>query len=432
MRRVTGVSKSTLPEATAAVRHPYRVILSIGGQTIAVDAPSFALANRTQKDWSWCLAASQQGQPELVVSPPAGRSASEWSRVIEREVTTLTITQHIGQAVILHAGAVADDSGQVLVLVAASGVGKSTATLALARRGMRYVTDEAVVIRPDGSIISYPKPLALRPTDADSPLKLVVGPEELGLLPAPQRLKLARIVLLDRKPGTVLPRLHQTEHIDALLELIAQSSSIDRLPRPLRSLSTLVDQCHGVQRLTYSECDDALPLLMNHLFVPARRAGRPVRRPPLDPPSQQDQLWGFLDGRIRRRPGLDIVSGDATEEGALALVANLPARLSPLGRLLWQACRQPATPDQLLGLATAELGHHANEEVLLSQALTNLCDAEVLAQGFPTPLATLMSHGSPKVSVDRSGLHGTPVREARALLPLGDDRGGRRAEGATV
>ena len=88
MRRVTGVSKSTLPEATAAVRHPYRVILSIGGQTIAVDAPSFALANRTQKDWSWCLAASQQGQPELVVSPPAGRSASEWSRVIEREVIT--------------------------------------------------------------------------------------------------------------------------------------------------------------------------------------------------------------------------------------------------------------------------------------------------------------------------------------------------------
>lgn len=403
---MSGASQSTPPTNGVGDRQPHRVMLSIGGKLIAVDAPSAALAARTRRDWSWCLAPSRDDDPAAVVAPAARMSEADWCRVIERELTTLTITQYIGAAVILHAGAVADDSGRVIVLVAASGVGKSTATLGLARRGLRYVTDETVVIRPDGEVIGYPKPLAFRRADAETPSKEIIGPEELGLAPAAERLQVARIVLLDRRPGSVPPRLRQMEHLEALLALIAQSSSVDRLARPLRALSDLVDGCHGVQRLVYSDSEDAVPLL-RRLLVTTGTPGLPRARPHLDAPSSQDDLWGFLDGRIRRRSGLDIAPGDATEDGALVLVKNLPARLSPLGRLLWQGCRQSATPEHLLSLASAELGHHPDASLLLDRALTSLCDAGILARGFPIPLARLMRPDRTEASGERPHLrHG--------------------------
>ena len=252
------------------------------------------------------------------------------------------------------------------------------------------MTDETVVILPDGEVIGYPKPLAFRPADAETPIKEVIGPEELGLAPAAERLQAARIVLLDRRPGSVPPHLRQLEHLAALLALIAQSSSVDRLPRPLRTLSELVDRCHGVQRLVYSDSEDAVPLL-RRLLVTTGTPGLPrTRRPHLDVPSPEDELWGFLDGRIRRRTGLDIAPGDSTEDGALVLVKNLPARLSPLGRLLWQGCRHSATPEHLLSLASAELGHHPDASLLVDRALTSLCDAGILARGFPVPMTRIM------------------------------------------
>ncbi|MBK6886544.1 MAG: hypothetical protein IPH03_08890 [Tetrasphaera sp.] len=60
-------------------------------------------------------------------------SEADWCRVIEREITTVTITSTSG----LRSSCMRVPSPMipvVIVLVAASGVGKSTATLGLARR----------------------------------------------------------------------------------------------------------------------------------------------------------------------------------------------------------------------------------------------------------------------------------------------------------
>ena len=56
---------------------------------------------------------------------------------------------HAGERINLHAGGVADERRRVLALVGPSGTGKTTATLALARR-LGYVSDETVSIDPAG------------------------------------------------------------------------------------------------------------------------------------------------------------------------------------------------------------------------------------------------------------------------------------------
>ena len=67
-----------------------------------------------------------------------------------------------GRRINLHAGGVADESRRVLAVVGPSGTGKTTATLALARR-LGYVSDETVSIDPDGTVAPHPKPLSVVP-----------------------------------------------------------------------------------------------------------------------------------------------------------------------------------------------------------------------------------------------------------------------------
>jgi hypothetical protein len=81
---------------------------------------------------------------------------------------------------VLHAGAVQHPSGATVVLPATSGAGKSTLTAALVAAGCRYLTDEAVLVRPDGCLVAYPKPLAL---DATSRRLLHLGDPAALLAP---------------------------------------------------------------------------------------------------------------------------------------------------------------------------------------------------------------------------------------------------------
>ncbi len=60
----------------------------------------------------------------------------------------------------VHASVVADDD-RVLVTVAESGGGKSTLAAALMSNGLRYGSDEALCLDPDGNVIPYPKPVTL-------------------------------------------------------------------------------------------------------------------------------------------------------------------------------------------------------------------------------------------------------------------------------
>lgn len=108
----------------------------------------------------------------------------------------------------VHAGAVAGRDG-VVAWPGVSGAGKSTLTAACLRAGLRYVSDEALVLS-DGSVRPYPKPLSLSgwslaavdlpglpPGAAERP----VPPAELGAAVAAPPLALRHLLRLERRPG---------------------------------------------------------------------------------------------------------------------------------------------------------------------------------------------------------------------------------------
>ena len=124
---------------------------------------------------------------------------------------------------VLHAGAVAGDGGAV-ALPGPPDAGKSTLTAALCRRGLRYVTDEAVALDGDATVHPYPKPLTLDPRSL-ALLDVPAGTAVAGHLPptavgavAPEPVPLTAVVLPERRPGAgaTLERLDPAEAALAL------------------------------------------------------------------------------------------------------------------------------------------------------------------------------------------------------------------------
>lgn len=66
----------------------------------------------------------------------------------------------------VHSGVARWNDG-VVALPAESGHGKTTLTASLVKAGFEYLSDEALVFEDDGTIVPYPKPLALSEWSAD-------------------------------------------------------------------------------------------------------------------------------------------------------------------------------------------------------------------------------------------------------------------------
>jgi hypothetical protein len=131
----------------------------------------------------------------------------------------------------VHSGVVALGTGAV-ALPATSGAGKSTLVTALCRAGAGYLSDEALVLTPDGAAQPYPKPVALSPESlAAVGLEVPAGIAAEGehLLPAAALGRAAagpvpvrHLVLAQRDPGThevALDPLPRREGLAALLTL---------------------------------------------------------------------------------------------------------------------------------------------------------------------------------------------------------------------
>jgi hypothetical protein len=75
------------------------------------------------------------------------------------------VVDEAGNRLLLHAAA-AERDGRIVILAGPEGSGKSTLVAALVRSGLRYVTDETVAVPvPAGTIVPYPKPIALHETE---------------------------------------------------------------------------------------------------------------------------------------------------------------------------------------------------------------------------------------------------------------------------
>jgi hypothetical protein len=300
------------------------VHVSALGAVVAVEAPTQVVADQVRTWWSRCLA-PESARPDATVALPNTELplTAPLAQKLTHEINLRAIDAGAGSLVMLHAGAVADAGGDTIGLVAESGVGKTTATVALARSGWGYVTDETLAIEPDATVVPLAKPLALvNGTTA----KTIVGPDQLGLARTYGSLRLRHLLLLDRDPhhdGT--PTVTEVPLLAALDVLVGHSSALVRLRRPLQALASLVTVCGGLHRVTYREADDLAPVLGALTDDAEGEHGCAAHwwRDPLGDPAGLPQL------------GADVRDIVGTPDGALALVNHAPVRLSPVGVIIW-------------------------------------------------------------------------------------------------
>lgn len=229
------------------------------------------LADAARAAWSRCLAPV----PDAVVAAPirarlgdvesaptapdvTGNELDGVMQSLTQQVTLRAIGARRGQALMLHAGGLADPrTGDAVVFAARGGTGKTTLARHLGVR-FAYLSDETIAFDATGRIVPYPKPLSLRVAHG---AKHEVSPDDLGLLPTPPDARLRRIVLLDRRADAEGVTCTPLDTVAAIAALAPESSALSEFPRPLTTLAALLESGRPAVRVTYAEASELEPLL---------------------------------------------------------------------------------------------------------------------------------------------------------------------------
>ncbi|NNG37951.1 hypothetical protein HJ588_01500 [Flexivirga sp. ID2601S] len=386
------------------------VRLSVLGSVFSVPGAADDLA-RWRSQWSRCLAADG-ATPVERVRPADQEDPDRLDYSLASALTMAGIQQAAGSRLMLHACGAADPAtGDVAVLVAASGTGKTTAAHRLCgAAGFGYVTDETVSIGEGLDVLPYPKPLSVVIATDDPGHKSQHGPDELGLAPCPPDPHATRFVLLQRDAAAGDPvTLEQLPLLDGLLELIPHTSALPAMPQPLWTLASAVAATGGVWRLHYREIDDAAGTvrealrarptepahLQHHGAMGADTVPDRYFRLPEPPGDERDDETGRLDDRetaesletpglVRRTPYTDAVSIDGE---VLLLVGASPVRLSGLGATIWVQSAEDTPLEELVGACVAEHGDHPDAAGLVRAAVRSMRDHGVL-DGAPAGAVT--------------------------------------------
>lgn len=311
---------------------------------------------------------------------------------VSREITMASIHRRSGQCLMLHAAGLATGDGRTVALVAASGTGKTTASRVLGR-SLGYVSDETVCVEHDLSVLAYPKPLSVV-VDPDAPHgKSESSPDELGLGRAVADLSLSATVVLHRSSDVTTPVLEAISLIEAMGEVLPQTSALPSLDRPLDRLATALTTGHGPWRLTYrdiADCVEIISDLAHHRFpdglphqvtwtwVEGGSASDPIPAPdPVPTPADghgEPAAW-------RRAPFRDAVVSDGS---ALVMLERVPVTLPGMAAVVWLATAEPATLEDLVAATTAALGPHPDAQALVGAAVASLVESGLLLPGEVT------------------------------------------------
>ena len=289
------------------------------GVRVAIDVQSGdpLMIARVRSAWRDAMSASDAATAERgTIASVVGSDAYALSR-LSTDVTLAALNVQRGNLWMLHAAALALGDGRTIALVGPSGRGKTTASRLLGTR-FGYVSDETTAITPDGMVLPYRKPLSIIETAGDE--KVQRAPSDLGLRPPPSSpLRLARIVLLDRRPdGPAEPVVSDVALSDALVPLVEQTSYLADLPRPLATIAGHVDSTGGIVRVVYREASTLLAVFEELACTSPTT--------PLFPPGPE-RRWPVDEGEIRRAPTIDemllddgdrlaLLQGDNTAGGA--------------------------------------------------------------------------------------------------------------------
>lgn len=206
-------------------------------------------------------------EPTVEAVEASGRDVETALHHLSPAVTTRAIDARAGELVMLHAAALADPvSGRTAVLVAASGTGKTTASVTLGRC-FAYLTDETAAITADGLVLPYRKPLSI--IDGGH-LKKQIAPSALGLLRTERECRLAALLVIERDPrheGEAAVKSLDT--VDAITAIAPQSSYLPSMDKPLHRLADLIHFAGGAKHVRYAESADLAPVLAGLLAVPS-------------------------------------------------------------------------------------------------------------------------------------------------------------------
>ncbi|NQX27277.1 hypothetical protein HQQ81_07925 [Microbacteriaceae bacterium VKM Ac-2854] len=356
---------------------------------------------RIRGSWRRCLLGGESAAGigvDALLSDSVFESAADSLRVVgstlahlEELLTSSLTVRAIGEQqnalLMLHACGLASPDGRVLALVAASGTGKTTAARTLGR-SYGYVTDETVAIDAEGGVVAYPKPLSVKQDEAGLP-KRQLAPDAAELLPVPDApLSFAAVALLDRADGVVEARIESVDPIDAICELVPQTSYLSVRDRPLLELLTTFEARGGVHRLVYSEAESLPPLVARLLELSAAPAApggyEPLPRHELD----RAQTPEPEIPAVRRAAVQDAIAG--AEGDLLLFVSGSVVRLSGIGPLIWDIARDWIGIDAVLQSVLDAIGHPpdgVDAESVVRATLYELAAAGVVELSESVPAA---------------------------------------------
>ena len=304
----------------------------------------------------------------------------QWHEDLVFLATSRAIESARGTHLLFHAACLAaPDTGAAIVLVAASGTGKTTATRRLGPH-FAYLTDETAIIAPDGlAVTPYPKPLSVLEARGVRP-KTQRGPDDLGLGPTLPDARLARIAVLDRvrdPAGPVTPRAEAMELVAALEALVPQTSSLARLPRGLVTLCRVLDAVGGAQRLVYAEAEDLRGVVDGLLAAP------PTPVTPAWEALTEEELSASVGvatpGAVSR---CAVDDGILTDHGRLVLLASdRLVVLEGLGPSVWLLLDEPRTAADVVACLRTEGPVPEDAEARVQEAMDALVSVGLATAG---------------------------------------------------
>lgn len=357
---------------------PRSLRLTAGLDTLTVSGLDETASETLCRDWSRC-------SPTPIPTPAAAdlerAEGQDWDVFHESIVyaaTSAAIGSCRGTHLMFHGACLAvPETGAAVVLAAASGTGKTTATRRLGPH-FAYLTDETAIVDPaDLGVTPYAKPLSLL-GDAGVRPKHQVGPDGLGLGPTvPGTVRCVAVLDRVRDATEAVPaRAEPLPLLGALQLLVPQTSSLSQLPRGLVTLCGVLDRVGGAHRLVYTEAEGLRPVLEELLDAPAEPVNptwEPLEETELAASSgTANDATGATDGLLWRSA---VDDGIITDDGVLVLLAgDRLIVLKGLGPALWFLLDEPCTPDQLLAALDKQGPVPADAERHIRAALTTLAE----------------------------------------------------------
>jgi hypothetical protein len=164
--------------------------------------------------------------------------------------------------------------------------------------------------------------------------------------------------------------------MEALLNLIEQSSSVSQAADPLVTLLSLVQSAGGVWALEYVEISEHLDEL--EALLARDIVSEPLPNLLQHPGTSQEPATSARADTLRRLPWVDAIELD---DEVLVLQAMRAVRLDHLMATTWLELASPRTLDDLVGAVQGRHGEHPHARELVEKAVDLLVDEELVAWG---------------------------------------------------